>query len=39
MNIKSLFAKIIPCREPTKEENEKELNQVIKDDRTDYSED
>jgi hypothetical protein len=39
MNIKSLFAKIIPCREPTKEEKEKELTQVVKDNKADFPED
>jgi hypothetical protein len=39
MNIKSLLAKIRPCREPTKEEKEKELNQIVKDTRADFPED
>jgi len=39
MNIKSLFAKIKTCREPTKEEKEKELTQVIKDNKADFPED
>lgn len=39
MNIKSLFAKIRMCCEPTKEEKEKELNQVINDKKADFPED
>jgi hypothetical protein len=40
MNIKSLIAKLkTSCSAPTKEEKEKKLNQVIKDNKTDFPED